>query len=243
MLFLFMITRTAPAATITQSFDSNGNSTSHSLGKSGTHRPAAASRYAAPEGIELHGDITYEYYPVFGKSFSEAVKSAEENGPLVRNKNVRSTSKFAWGLGFSFQYDYTFETDEDTRTVHATIDIPDVEMTYDIVITIPALLDDTELSPVEKKLWKNYLRRILEREYGRAAIVHDEELKKKAVEEIKGLKEVVFDYTNRRDIDAAVEFFLKEESAGIGRDLIKKINERLAEYDRKAAPGSSRARE
>ena len=60
---------------ISQNFDSNGNPIS-SVSKSSVENRSRRriNRHSVPEGIELQNDIRYEFYPVFGKTFSEIVR-------------------------------------------------------------------------------------------------------------------------------------------------------------------------
>jgi hypothetical protein len=218
--------------TISEFFDSDGRpSSSPRLPSVGEHS-RRTSGYAVPGGIELRKDITYEYYPVFGRSFSEIVRSAEENGPFVKRRNTRSTSKTDWGLGISYHYDYTYEIDEELGTVRATIDVSDVSIKYDVAITLPALLDDTSLNAVERKLWRNYFQRLLEREHGRVAVIEDAETRKKMEDGIGDIKGVSFDYTGENDIERSIEVYLKQETQDIAGEGIKKIREKLSEYNR-----------
>jgi hypothetical protein len=55
--------------------------------------------------------------------------------------------------------------------------------------------------------------------------------------EIGDIKGASFDYTSQNDIERSVEFFLKQETQEIAGDGIKKIKERLSEYDRKTGYG------
>ncbi len=242
LIFLLLSAGSACALSISQYYDSDGKPVSAARETRGPKPSGEASRYAVPDGIELHRDISYEYYPVFGKSFSEAVKSAEENGPFVKSLNRQATSKIDWRAGFNFQYDYHYDIDEESRTVHATIEVSDVAVKYDITITMPALLDDTALGAVEKKLWRSYFQRLLELEHGRAAIVQDKELKEKLESDIRDIRGIAFDYTGEGDIEGSIELFVKEESAKIGQGWIKKINERLNEYNLKTGRSLPRRR-
>jgi predicted secreted Zn-dependent protease len=231
-LIIVLTAGSAQSLTISAFFDSIGNPLSSSrrtADRDVSHRTAS---YAVPEGVELRKDITYEYYPVFGRSFSESVKSAAENGPFDKSRNERFTSKTDWSLGISYHYDYTYEIDEGSRTVHATIDISDVAIRYDVTITLPALLDDSSFTPVEKRLWGNYFRRLLEREHGRVAIIEDADTRKEMESDIEDIKGVSFDYTDESDIERSVEIYMKEETRDIGSKGIKKIREQLVRYDR-----------
>jgi hypothetical protein len=233
VLLVFVTANSAYPLKISEFFDSDGSPAASPRINRGSEPSRGTSSYAVPEGVELRKDVTYEYYPVFGRSFSEIVRSSEENGPFIKRRNVRFASKTDWGLGISYHYDYTYEIDAELRTVRATIAISDVAIRYDVAMTLPILLDDTSLNAVERKLWRNYFRRLLEREHGRVAVIEDTDTREKIKGDIADIKGVSFDYTNEKDIERSVEFFLKEETREIGSDGIKKIREKLSEYDRK----------
>jgi predicted secreted Zn-dependent protease len=239
VLLVLVTAGSAQSFTISVFFDSNGNPSSSTRKNSGSGIFHRTSSYAVPEGVKLRKDITYEYYPVFGRSFSEIVKSAAENGPFVKTKDARFTSKTDWGLGISYNYDYTYEIDEDSGIVHATIDISDVAIKYDVAVTLPALLDDSSLNAVEKKLWKNYFRRLLKKEHGRVAIIEDANIRKQMESDIGDIEGVSFDYTDENDIERSVEIYLEEETQEIGSRGIKKIRENLARYDGEKGSGGS----
>ncbi len=224
-------------------FGSNGNPTVFPGARGGVASSRAVSGYAVPEGIELRDDVTYEYYPVFGKSYSAVVKSITENGPLVKGRNVRSASKTDWGIGISYEYDYTYDIDDELRTVHSIVDVSDVSVRYHITITLPALLDDSSLTVIEKRLWKNYFRRILEHEHGKADIIRAEDTRKKIEEAVEDIKGLSFDYTDDIDIEHSVEVFMGEETDKIGREWVKKIRENIDAYDRMPAKTKSTEQE
>jgi hypothetical protein len=235
-LFFFTVSNAYPF-TMSRFFDSNGNPAVSPRARSGGTSSQAIAGYAVPEGIELRKDITYEFYPVFGRSYSRIVRSAAENAPFVRGRNLRSTSRTVWGLGISYQYDYTYDVDKEHHTVQAVIDISDISIKYNITVTLPALLDDSSLNAVEKQLWKNYFRRLLEHEHGKVEIIQYVDTKKKVEDDVGEIKGLSFDYTNDSDVEHSVEVFLGEETDKIGREWIKKIKEKLAAYDQKPAGG------
>ncbi len=239
VLLVFFTAGNAYPFTMTRFFASSGNPATAPLVKAGKGSLHGISGYAVPEGIELRKDINYEYYPVFGKSYSGILNSAAENGPFIRSMNRRSPSTIDWGFGISYHYDYTYEIDEELQTVHALIDISDVSINYEITVTLPALLDDTSLNAVEKKLWKSYFHRLLEREHGRADVIRDEDTRKKIEDAVKEIKGLSFDYTSDSDIEQSVEFFLGEETDRIGREWAKKISEKLEGHEKKEAVGTS----
>jgi hypothetical protein len=125
-VLVFVAVSSTYPLTISEFFDSEGSPSSSPRKTPGGEPSRGTSGYAVPGGVELRKDITYEYYPVFGRSFSEIIRSSEGNGPLIKRRNARFTTKTDWSIGISYHYLYKYEIDEELRTVHATIDISDV---------------------------------------------------------------------------------------------------------------------
>jgi len=217
---------------ISQHFDSNGNPIS-SVGKSSVdRRPSRFYRHSVPEGIELQNDIQYEFYPVFGKTFSEIVRSAEENSPVDLKSKKRLPTRFDWSVGWSYKVDQSTEIDEEDNTVHADVMLYNVGITYNIKITLPTLIDDTELNPSEKTLWKNYYRSLVEYEHDHARIIRDSDAKKELLIQFRNLDYMSFDYSKEIDIQKAVETFIKKETASIGSAWVKDLKKRIDAYDK-----------
>ncbi len=215
---------------ISQYFYQEGN-LSLSRRKKGTELIFKVRRYSIPEGIELKKDIRYEFYPVFGRTFSEIVRSAEENGPFDKKENRRYLSKFDWGIGWSYQYSYTYIIDNENNTVHVSVEIFDMKIEYDITITLPTLIDDTALNPVEKNLWKSYFLKLMEYEHDHAKIVKDDDLKNTVINNITDISYLIFDYKSNTDIEQKVVSFIKKETSEIGYEWLKQIKSRKDEYD------------
>lgn len=234
---VFSFPRNAVSA-ISLEFDSQGNLLSSDSGRIADFSTTKTSNFAVPEGVELRKDIAYEFYPVFGKTFSEIVRSVEENGPVDKTTNSRMKTRLDWSLGLSFQIDYSYGVDEDENKVHAAVDILDIGFNYHIKITLPTLLDDTPLNPIEKKLWRNYLQRLLENEYERAAIIRGDNFTKTAIESIKEVNYFIFDYRGDSAVERTVISSLREDATKIVREMIKKINDRLNDHDKTAGKGS-----
>lgn len=202
--------------------------------------PSVSSRvqkYAVPEGIELQKDINHEYYLIFGKNFSEIVKSIEENSIYDRTANRRFPTKSEWSTGISYNFSYSPEIDEDENTVRVTVEIYDIKTYYDITITLPALIDDTSLVPFEKTLWKNYFQRLLDHEYDHVRIIKDQDLKKTLSLGISDIHLLVFEYKDDVDIEAIVRQSVKEETEKLGQEWAKQIKNRNEEYDKVTSYG------
>jgi len=217
---------------ISQNFDSNGNSISSGSKSSVDRRSSRINRHSVPEGIELQNDIQYEFYPVFGKTFSEIVRSAEENSPVDLKSRKRLPTRFQWSVGWSYKVDHSTEIDESDNTPQEEVEIYDVSIKYNIKITLPTLIDDTVLNPSEKTLWKNYYDSLVEYEHDHARIIRDNDAKKELLSKFSDLDYMIFDYSKEIDIQKAVETFIKKETESIGSAWVKDLKKRIDAYDR-----------
>lgn len=217
---------------ISQNFDSFGNSLS-SGSKSSKDRPSGKiQRHSVPEGIELQQDIQYEFYPVFGRTFSEIVRSAQENGPADLKSKKRLPTRIEWSVGWSYEIDQTTEIDDADNTTSEEVEITDVGIKYNIKITLPTLLDDTALNPSEKTLWKNYYRNLVEYEHDHARIIRDSDSKEELLKKFNDLGYTIFDYPKEIDIEEAVETFIRKETESVGSAWVKDLRKRIDAYDK-----------
>jgi len=219
---------------ISQYFDRDGNPLSPESRNKEDSPAGGIQRYSVPEGIVLQKNIRYEFYPVFGRTFSEIVQSAEENMPVNPKEKQKLPSRFDWTVGWTYKIDFAEDIDEEDRTVRVSAEIYDIKMTYDIKITLPTLIDDTILNPAEKKLWKNYYMRLLGHEYDRAHMVRgkdsQEELRKKLME----LNNIIFVFSTDIDIQKTLEAFMQKETQKIGSEWVKNLKKRISEHEREA---------
>ncbi len=170
---------------ISQNFDSNGNRILSGGIKNTDSLSGRIHKHSVPEGIELQNDVRYEFYPVFGKTFSEIVRSAEENSPVDMKSRKGLPSRFEWSVGWSYKIDYSTELDEEDNTVNADVELDNVSITYNIKITLPTLIDDTALNPSEKTLWKNYYRNLVQYEHDHARIIRDNDAKAELLKQVQ----------------------------------------------------------
>ena len=217
---------------ISQNFDSNGNPVSSGSKSRLDSRSSRINRHSVPEGIELQTDIHYEFYPVFGKTFSEIVRSAEENSPADLKSRKRLPTRFEWSVGWTYKVDHSTEIDETDNTPQEEVEIYDVSIKYNIKITLPTLIDDTVLNPSEKNLWKNYYRSLVQYEHDHAKIIRDNDAKEELLKKFDDLGYTIFDYTKEIDIQKAVETFLEKKTKDIGSAWVKDLKKRLDAYDR-----------
>ncbi len=233
-IFVVLLISVPVHAEISLFFDQNGNIISSPSKKSSE----VATRHLVPEGVELPKGVNYEFYPVFGKTFSEIVRSAEENGPFDRSLKRRFTSRHEWAIGWSFQYEDSYEIDEEENTVRASVEIFDVEVRDIISMTLPTLIDDTALNQAEKNLWKNYFLRLLEYENGFLRIIRDPDSRNELIKSLKDINYFVFDYSSVPEAEKTVETSIREEDMKIGRAWVKQIRARCDDYERATEHGS-----
>lgn len=229
---LFFFWSSVVCAEIYQHFDSEGTMVSSGSRKRTRDLSYGGQRYSVPEGVTLQKDIRYEFYPVFGKTFSEIVRSAEENSPAGQKPKKRLPTKSDWSVAWSFDIDFMEAVDEETKTVHASVEIFDIKIAYHITTILPTLIDDTALNPTEKNLWKNYYHRLAEYEDDHARIIRDGEAQEDLKKQFSELEYVIFDYANDIDIQKTVETFIQKETEKIGAEWVRNRKKRIDEYDR-----------
>jgi hypothetical protein len=229
--FLFLLNSYAYPE-ISQYFDRDGKSISPENKNTEENLSSGIQRFTIPEGIILRKDIHYEFYPVFGSTFSEIVRSAEENSPADRKNNPGLPSVSDWTLGWSYKIDYSDEFDEANKVFRVSAEIYDISIFYDIMITLPTLIDDTVLSPAEKDLWKNYYLRLLSYEHDHAKIIRDKDAQEDLRKKFNELDNIVFIFSPPVDIEKILESFMKKETEKIGREWIKNLKKRSDEYAR-----------
>jgi predicted secreted Zn-dependent protease len=222
---------------VVQHFDAAGNLVPETIKKapSSAHK---TEKYSVAQSLGLRPDVRYEFYPVFGKTFAEIVKSAEENGPFDKKTKKRQTSAFAWSMGWTYQHAYTTEYDEENDKLHCDILIHDVMLSYDITITLPVLTDDSSLNDIEKDLWKNYIARLLESEHNRVKIVKDD-TREGILRRMGEIIYIMLDAEQENMSDKLIERYVKEETARIGKETIMQIQAKLNLVEQKNGAGST----
>ena len=228
--FLFFLLPGSALGEVIQHFDSAGNLVpATQKAPPPLHR---TQKYSVAQSLGLRADVRYEFYPVFGKTFAEIVKSAEENGPWNKKTRKRQTSAFAWSMGWSYQMSYATEYDEENDKVHVDILIHEIALDYDITVTLPVLTDDSSLNDIEKDLWKNYVAGLLEAEHGRVKIVKDD-ARENIIRRMGEISYIMLDGEQEEDAEELVERHVKEETARIGRETIMQIQEKLDQSEKK----------
>lgn len=218
-------------AEISQYFDSEGRPLSSARRGSEQSLSSGMQRYSVPDGIELQKDIRYEFYPVFGKTFSEVVRSAEENSPAARKGKKQLPSRTDWTIGWDYKLTYSYEIDDEEKNAYALVALDGITITSHITITLPTLLDDTVLNPAEKTLWKNYYLRLVEYGHDHAKIIRDSGAQKELIGKFTALDYVTFDYYEDIDIQKTVETFIRLETEKTGSEWVKNLKKRIEEYE------------
>ncbi len=230
MMFLLMIAQPLFAASSESlSFDCDGNQISTGPFPRISRDKSLSS---VPEGVVLRNNVLHEFYPVSGKTFSEIVASVGENGPYHTNLKKRLPTKIVWRFEISYDYDYSSALNEDGSMVHVALDVRNVRITYSVNVTLPSLIDNTSLNPIEKNLWKNLFLRLLEHEYDHVDIIEDEGIANEAKKNLADISYLMFDYREGIDIGNIIGAYLRNEAGKTAKELAATIRERLVEYDR-----------
>jgi predicted secreted Zn-dependent protease len=203
-------------------------------GRNAAVRPDSShSRLASvPQGVELRTGIDYECYPVSGKTFSEIVASVHENGPHTAEAKRRLPAKTAWSFGISYEFDVTSALDEEDDAVHVALGVKNVRVAYYTTITLPYLIDNSSLNPIERNLWKSLFLQFLEHEYDRLDIIKDSDTADEAKKNLTEINYLIVDYREGLDIEKTIGAFLQDEALKAAKDMSGRIRERLNEYDR-----------
>lgn len=188
--------------------------------------------YQLPEGVKLLADVSYVFYPVFGRTFAETVRSSEENGPFHPALKRRAPSRSVWNVGWSYGLSYSHDIDRQNNAVYVSVEMKDLKVFHDVTVYLPVLIDDTSMNPVEKTLWKNYFTRLMDHEHDHARIVRDEGVEKEAITKLSELDYFMLSYEEGMQVERLVEPYIREESEKIGRAWARAIAGRCEEYDK-----------
>lgn len=229
------LSRPASAAGISLFFDSEGRQLRSS--PKALEKSTRSTHNAAPEGISPLSDVTYEYYPVSGRTFSEIMRSIRENGPYNRNRTERQPCRVDWTAALSLQFDYSYAIDEENGKMHAATEISGISLEDSSTVTLPSLLDDTALNPVEQSMWRTYLSDLVEHCHGIVALIRDKQTRKTASDKLTEITYLIFDYTEGMDVEKSVETFLRGEALRTGQESVREISSRIADYKRTTSPG------
>ncbi len=216
-------------AEVSQHFDQSGRLTSAEK-RASAPQTQKMRKYSVPEGIELRPDVHYEFYPVFGKTFAEIIRSTEDNGPRNEKTKKRQPSAYTWSLGWTYDFSFSLEPDEESDKVHCDLMIVEPLLLYNITVTLPALTDDSALNPTEKDLWKNYVATLLERVHGRIKIIKDD-TQDVILRQFGEIAYILLSTEEAENAEKFVERFVRTETGKIGGAIIKEIQQKLEASD------------
>jgi len=240
--FLLLLLTPCAEAGFSLHFDSDG-----SLLKAFPPSSAAGNSVGPSEGTsagagEKPKDVRYIYYPVSGKTFSAIIRSAEENGPLNRTRTRRLPYRVDWSVGLSCQPAFTYTIDEENSKLHAAVEFRDMEFFDRITITLPSLLDDTSLNPVEQRLWQGYVEKLSEHTADIVSIIRGRTATEKAAATLRETDYLIFDYSEGLDIEKTVETLLVQDATRAGKEWVREINRQITGYDETTVYGSRQER-
>ncbi|MBI5100783.1 MAG: hypothetical protein HZB33_02940 [Nitrospirae bacterium] len=236
-MLLVLLCRGSSYSAISIYADGRGNIVSAPPARSETKGLDKAPRYGVPEGTELLKNVEYEFYLVSGRTFSEVIKSIDENGPFNRDRSRRLPYRCDWVLGVTYQFSATYAIEEESAKVHVEFTIYDISTDDRIHIMLPALIDDTFLNPVEKNIWNQYLLRLVGQAHDTVKILRDPGSGRKVSDGIGEISYVIFDYKEGMDVEKAIESYLKQESEKLVSDWARESGRRVSEYEKTTAYG------
>lgn len=239
-LLLLLITTPALAFELSIAFDSEGRPLKPAAPSAARPQyPQAGPVGPGPDGETLR-DVIYEYYPVAGRTFSEILKAVRENGPYRKDRSGRQPCKVAWSTALSFQYAVSYAVDEENRKLHTAIEMSGITLEDTSTITLPSLLDDTALNPVEQSMWQTYLAGLTDYGHAIVALIRDQQARKAAGDKLAENTYFIFDYAEGMDIEKSVAAVLREEALRTGQEAAREIAARISRYEQSAAPENSR---
>ncbi|GAB4486749.1 MAG: hypothetical protein OHK006_15020 [Thermodesulfovibrionales bacterium] len=197
---------------------------------------ARSEPFATPEGVRQRSDVRYDSYSVFGRSFGEIMKSVDENGVRSAGRQKRTPSAFDWVTGLSFTYDYTYEIAEDDDMAVVALEVIELKRQDRFRITLPHLVNDTALNPIELSLFQDFSAKLLEQEHRRMEVVRDEEIWNALRDGILRLQVFKVTLVEGMDIERTIESIITQEAVRLGRERARRVQERMKDFEQKAAP-------
>ena len=231
VLLLILLAASPALSATSQSFLFGPEGDLLSEGSATMTAPSASPAFSAPDGVALRTGIAYQYYPVSGATFSDIVASIRENGPYVPALKRRLPTKIAWKFRISYSYDFSSALDEEGTSVHVAVAVTDVGISYAPTLTLPSLIDDTSLNPIEQKMWKNLWAMLLRHEYDHVDIIEDTATADQAKKQLADINYLIFDYQENADIGAIVGSYLRDQAVKAAKEMAAAIQGRLKEYD------------
>lgn len=238
MAFVLLAAASSADAAVSLFFDDRGNLLPGRPVRQAGLLSAKAAQGSVPAGINLPSDVSYTFFPVTGKTFSDVVQSVEENAQAAGAPVKQPAAGLGWAVGLSFDYDASTEVNEEDETVHATLKVRDVRIDYIITVTLPMLLDNTALNPVEQDLWKGYVRDLVNDKRARIEAMKDPAIQEEAEEALDDITYIIIDPAPAMDVEQTIAAFMSEEGAKIGREMAREVRRSLLEYQKSPAPSA-----
>ncbi|TAN39832.1 MAG: DUF922 domain-containing protein [Nitrospirae bacterium] len=181
-------------------------------------------------GPEFMGDASYDYYPVTGRSFQEAVESAMAQGPPDQLDGKRYPGQTRWNLGWSYKFEASHK--REGSNLHAFITIYDFAFRSDVTVLLPRLTPESKLPDHDLKLWDNFVKGLLDHENDHVRITRDPGYQAEALRKISAVRELFIPYDPLPDPQVLVKDAVEAETAKIGYALIRTIKAKNDDYDR-----------
>jgi hypothetical protein len=113
LLVAVVVLTTSPAyATVYQYFDEEGTLivTDNPYG---SRKPKSQQPVQTNEDIKLpyRNDVSYEFYPVYGKNMEELVSSTNINGPFDSGEGKKFAGQTKWKTGWSYKFSSSYTGD------------------------------------------------------------------------------------------------------------------------------------
>jgi len=98
-------------------------------------------------------NISFDYYPVSGRTVEEIARSLDRNRPVDPNDGQKVTALTHWMMG------YSWPTDDRGRC-----DLSRASLQFQAVITFPRLVGETKLAPDVRQRWQRFSDALLRHE-------------------------------------------------------------------------------
>lgn len=180
--------------------------------------------------LNLLGEVDYDYYPVFGRSFGEVINSVQANGPYDTGDARRYAGQTKWTTGWSYSFDSSYT--RDGGNLRAAVTIRDIRFRSDIAVLLPMLSPDSELGYHDLQQWQEFMARLLEHEHDHVRIVRDPFPRDEAVNKVLAIREILVRAEPGVDPDSLVRQAVETGTARIGHELVRMVKAKNDEYDR-----------
>ncbi len=196
-----------------------------------TKRSHTASSVLVPSVRTESGDgITYEYYPVTGRTFSEAVAAASGLGPFDGKEGRPYAGQTRWSAGWS--YAFRSSCRKEGGLLRVSLQLTDIDFKSRLTVVLPSLAGGVSLGRHDSSLWEKFMKGLREHEADHVAIIRDPAYRDEAVRRLSSLRELVVPADPSGAPDDVIRQAVEAETARIGHEILKKIKARNDEYDR-----------